>query len=484
MFIYKVIAMMFSCYLIYVFFNKYFIEYKKKRVHEFKNKTKNFNNTTKNFNNTTKKFSEVINAGEQSNDFGGKINEIKEPTYRYIQKIRNFSVKINNYNQEISNFEKEINNVEKEINNVKQKIRIFSMAIYTFAVEISTFLEENSPFEKEIKAFEKEIKAFEKEIKAFEKEIKAFEKEINTFSDTTAKKVKHHVYLSVILLASYYFVLISFLYYAKSYDNDFSFGLLSFIAPLIILLCQGSISWLIDWLTKNVLATYSSNFNWISYLLNPLLSFFAVYILLFMMIPTNISKNESLLSNVSLFIKSGFQGINGMGLFYIALISIGAIILITVVPGRLIEAMLGPKPNPETEENATTYTITKTKGSDVEKITLESESTPKIQPDQKKEKTESTQKISIAKGSTIGMVERFLLVIAVFNIDMFTPIFAGIIALKTLTRFEKINKEPKYAEYYLFGSLVSLLTGLVIAFIIYYSCSTLFGYTPNLSKSK
>lgn len=72
---------------------------------------------------------------------------------------------------------------------------------------------------------------------------------------------------------------------------------------------------------------------------------------------------------------------------------------------------------------------------------------------------------TLASGTSIGIIERLLILFAVIEQSLFTPIIAGIIALKSVTRFEKINKDSKYAEYYLLGSLISLLSALVFSTI-------------------
>lgn len=71
----------------------------------------------------------------------------------------------------------------------------------------------------------------------------------------------------------------------------------------------------------------------------------------------------------------------------------------------------------------------------------------------------------LASGTTIGIMERLLILFGVFNENTLTAILAGIIALKSVTRFDKISKDSKYAEYYLLGSLLSILIALIISFI-------------------
>lgn len=69
----------------------------------------------------------------------------------------------------------------------------------------------------------------------------------------------------------------------------------------------------------------------------------------------------------------------------------------------------------------------------------------------------------LASGTTIGIIERLLILFSILNISLFTPIITSIIALKSVTRFEKINSDSKYAEYYLLGSLISILSALLFS---------------------
>lgn len=72
---------------------------------------------------------------------------------------------------------------------------------------------------------------------------------------------------------------------------------------------------------------------------------------------------------------------------------------------------------------------------------------------------------ALASGTSIGIMERLLILLAILNVSLFTPIITSIIALKSVTRFEKINSDSKYAEYYLLGSLISILSALFFSII-------------------
>lgn len=60
----------------------------------------------------------------------------------------------------------------------------------------------------------------------------------------------------------------------------------------------------------------------------------------------------------------------------------------------------------------------------------------------------------------IGNLERFLIAILMFY-GQYGAI-GLVFTAKSVTRFDKITKEPNFAEYYLFGSLYSMLCVLVL----------------------
>lgn len=62
-------------------------------------------------------------------------------------------------------------------------------------------------------------------------------------------------------------------------------------------------------------------------------------------------------------------------------------------------------------------------------------------------------------GRWIGTVERLL--IAAAMLLQRWEILAGVIALKTVARFKKLDEQP-FAEYFLIGSLVSLFWALIV----------------------
>lgn len=67
------------------------------------------------------------------------------------------------------------------------------------------------------------------------------------------------------------------------------------------------------------------------------------------------------------------------------------------------------------------------------------------------------------RGRYIGMLERIL--ITVFIVSNLIQGLALIIAMKTLTRFKQFE-DKRFAEYYLIGTLLSLLIGIILALMI------------------
>ena len=67
------------------------------------------------------------------------------------------------------------------------------------------------------------------------------------------------------------------------------------------------------------------------------------------------------------------------------------------------------------------------------------------------------------RGRYIGMLERILIVI--FIVSNLIQGLALIIAMKTLTRFKQFE-DKRFAEYYLIGTLLSLLIGIILALMI------------------
>lgn len=71
-------------------------------------------------------------------------------------------------------------------------------------------------------------------------------------------------------------------------------------------------------------------------------------------------------------------------------------------------------------------------------------------------------------GFKIGIIERTLAILLVVTNNY--PTLAVIIALKTLTRYKKIEENKDFGDYYLMGNLLSLLfsisAGILIKFII------------------
>jgi hypothetical protein len=71
---------------------------------------------------------------------------------------------------------------------------------------------------------------------------------------------------------------------------------------------------------------------------------------------------------------------------------------------------------------------------------------------------------NVKAGRLIGILERMLIVILLI-VGQYTAI-GLVFAAKSLTRFDKISKDSKFAEYYLIGTLLSILIAIV-AFLLF-----------------
>lgn len=69
-------------------------------------------------------------------------------------------------------------------------------------------------------------------------------------------------------------------------------------------------------------------------------------------------------------------------------------------------------------------------------------------------------------GATIGVLERFLIFICLAS-NLYTSI-GLIFTAKSIARYKRINDEPAFSEYYLIGTLFSLLYTIVIYFLIFW----------------
>ena len=85
---------------------------------------------------------------------------------------------------------------------------------------------------------------------------------------------------------------------------------------------------------------------------------------------------------------------------------------------------------------------------------------------EQEEEQEKKQKKEQQAGRIIGVLERYLIVILVIS-QQYTAI-GFVIAAKSLTRFEKISKEPNFAEKYLIGTMGSMLLAIVGAILYIY----------------
>ena len=66
-------------------------------------------------------------------------------------------------------------------------------------------------------------------------------------------------------------------------------------------------------------------------------------------------------------------------------------------------------------------------------------------------------------GSTIGILERVLILILLM-FDQYTAI-AFILTAKSITRYNKISENPAFAEYYLIGTLSSVIIAVLASLI-------------------
>ncbi|MGM0411473.1 MAG: DUF3307 domain-containing protein [Bacillota bacterium] len=84
-----------------------------------------------------------------------------------------------------------------------------------------------------------------------------------------------------------------------------------------------------------------------------------------------------------------------------------------------------------------------------------------IKPNIQKESNEKEYKV----GSLIGSIERIIISILLL-INQYTAI-GFILTAKSITRYDKISKDQEFAEYYLLGTLFSMLSAMVIYFVFF-----------------
>jgi hypothetical protein len=91
---------------------------------------------------------------------------------------------------------------------------------------------------------------------------------------------------------------------------------------------------------------------------------------------------------------------------------------------------------------------------------------------------ESGEKITLRAGRVIGILERLLIFVGLVASSW--EILAGVVALKTVARYSDLDKQDK-AEYFLIGSLASILWAVVMtALISLYDREWGFGVVPLL----
>jgi hypothetical protein len=90
---------------------------------------------------------------------------------------------------------------------------------------------------------------------------------------------------------------------------------------------------------------------------------------------------------------------------------------------------------------------------------------------------ESGEKITLRAGRVIGILERLLIFLGLIASSW--EILAGVVALKTVARYSDLDKQDK-AEYFLIGSLASILWAVVVtALIALYDLRWGFGVLPS-----
>jgi hypothetical protein len=76
---------------------------------------------------------------------------------------------------------------------------------------------------------------------------------------------------------------------------------------------------------------------------------------------------------------------------------------------------------------------------------------------------ETGEAISLRAGRVIGVLERLLIFVGLTASSW--EILAGVVALKTVARYSKLDEQNK-AEYFLIGSLTSILWAVVVTGVI------------------
>ena len=82
----------------------------------------------------------------------------------------------------------------------------------------------------------------------------------------------------------------------------------------------------------------------------------------------------------------------------------------------------------------------------------------------KAEDKEEVRKKDNNAGRFIGTVERLIILILI-SMNQYSAI-GLVLTAKSIARYDKIAKEPDFAEYYLLGTLLSTVAVILISFII------------------
>ena len=68
------------------------------------------------------------------------------------------------------------------------------------------------------------------------------------------------------------------------------------------------------------------------------------------------------------------------------------------------------------------------------------------------------------RGAFIGTLERLLTILLV-GLQSYTAV-GFIITMKSIARYEKVQKEKEFAEYFLAGTMLSILCALILGLIV------------------
>lgn len=67
-------------------------------------------------------------------------------------------------------------------------------------------------------------------------------------------------------------------------------------------------------------------------------------------------------------------------------------------------------------------------------------------------------------GAFIGTLERILIIVLV-GLNSYSAV-GFVVAMKSIARYERVQKEKAFAEYFLAGTMLSMLMGLILGLIV------------------